>query len=96
MERLKTPFFFVSVAAMILVVLLETGSRFLLSTAGVWEEAGARWFQRVSGTVMVEASKQIYQLSRGKKVRARRPVLVPVGAAQPALGVRREGEEQPG
>lgn len=31
MERLKTPFFFVSVAAMILVVLLETGSRFLLA-----------------------------------------------------------------
>ncbi|WP_395674507.1 class I SAM-dependent methyltransferase [Inquilinus sp.] len=73
-----------------------THSRFLLSTAPVWEEVGARWFQRVAGTVMVEASKQIYQLSRGKKVRARRPVLVPVGAAQPALGVRREGEEQPG
>jgi hypothetical protein len=30
-ERLKTPFFFVSLAAMILVVLLETGSRFLLA-----------------------------------------------------------------
>ncbi|MBW8726127.1 MAG: methyltransferase domain-containing protein [Inquilinus limosus] len=73
-----------------------THSRFLLSTAPVWEEVGARWFQRVAGTVMVEASKQIYQLSRGKKVRARRPVLVPVGAGQPALGVRRDGEEQPG
>lgn len=31
MERLKTPFFFVSVAAMILVILLETGSGFLLA-----------------------------------------------------------------
>lgn len=30
MDRLKTPFFLVSLAAMILVVLLETGSRFLL------------------------------------------------------------------
>ncbi|MFE0754945.1 class I SAM-dependent methyltransferase [Inquilinus sp. NPDC058860] len=73
-----------------------TRSRFLLSTAPVWEEAGARWFQRVAGTVMIEASKQIYQLSRGKKVRHRRPVLVPVGAAQPVLGVQRDGEEQPG
>jgi SAM-dependent methyltransferase len=71
-----------------------TRSRFLLSTAPVWEEVGARWFQRVAGTVMIEASKQIYQLSRGKKARIRRPVLVPVGAAQPALGsVHREGEE---
>jgi hypothetical protein len=30
MERLKTPFFLVSVAAMILVILIETGSSFLL------------------------------------------------------------------
>jgi hypothetical protein len=31
MERLKTPFFFVAVAAMTLVVLLEVGARFLLA-----------------------------------------------------------------
>jgi hypothetical protein len=55
MERLRTPFFFVSVAAMILVVLLETGSRFLLAGHDVGGELAG---QAASLGVSVPAGAQ--------------------------------------
>ncbi len=55
-------------------------SRFVLKSAPAWENVGVRFFQRFSGVVMIEASKQIYQVSAARRaVRRSRPVLVPVG-----------------
>ena len=55
-------------------------SRFVLKSAPAWENVGTRFFERFSGVVMMEASKQIYQVSAAKRaVRRGRPVLVPVG-----------------
>ena len=55
-------------------------SRVVLKSAPAWERLGARFFQRFSGVVMIEASKQIYQVSAARRaVRRGRPVLVPVG-----------------
>lgn len=61
-------------------------SRFLLASAPAWEEAGSRWFQRFSGALLVEASKQLYQLSQpAQRVRRHKPVLIPLGGrAAPA------------
>lgn len=67
--------------------------RFLLGSAPAWEEIGARWFQGFAGVVMIEASKQLYQLSPAKKVRGRRPVLMP--ARQTAPVASRTGLGQP-
>jgi SAM-dependent methyltransferase len=54
--------------------------RFVLKSAPAWENIGARFFERFSGVVMIEASKQIYQMSASRRVVKRgRPVLVPVG-----------------
>ena len=57
---------------------------FLLTAAAAWEEIGARWFRAFAGVVMIEASKQLYQLSRPRAVPVRRPLLVPIPAASPA------------
>ncbi len=35
-------------------------SRLWLSSAGAWDRIGERWFSRVGGVVMIEASKQLY------------------------------------
>lgn len=37
-----------------------TQSRVLLSTANAWEKAGHRWFQNLSGVLLLEVSKQVY------------------------------------
>ncbi len=53
-------------------------SRMVLSSAAVWERIGVRWFQPVSGVVLIEVSKQIYA---GTTVGARRrneEAIVPV------------------
>ncbi len=59
--------------------------RFMLSTAGAWEKVGRRCFERFSGVVLAEASKQIYQLtpSRVQRVRSVRPGLMPAPVATP-------------
>ena len=55
-------------------------SRFVMKSAPAWENIGTRLFNRFSGVVMIEASKQIYQMSGARRaVRRGRPVLVPVG-----------------
>jgi len=43
-------------------------SRFLLSTAPVWEKVGAQWLSSFAGVTMVEATKQIYALSGAERV----------------------------
>jgi SAM-dependent methyltransferase len=61
-------------------------SRFLLTAATAWEEAGLRWFERFAGVILVEATKQVYQVVRDRPRRSlqRDPVLVPAGAVAPA------------
>lgn len=57
---------------------------FLLGAALAVEGLGERWFNPLSGVVMVEAAKQIYRLTGTvQRVRARRPVLVPLPSAAP-------------
>ena len=55
---------------------------FLLGAALAVEGLGQRWFKPLSGVLMVEAAKQIYRLTGTvQRVRARRPVLVPLPTA---------------
>ena len=71
-------------------------SRFVLKSAPAWENVGTRLFERFSGVVMIEASKQIYQVSAARRaVRRGRPVLVPVGgmAHQGVARTRAESED---
>lgn len=57
-----------------------TRSRVVLKSAPAWENLGARLFEGFAGVVMIEASKQIYQMSANRRVNRRgRPVLVPIG-----------------
>ena len=54
----------------------------VLGAAPAFEQIGTRWFKPLSGVVMIEAAKQIYQLSGTvSRARARRPVLVPFPTA---------------
>jgi SAM-dependent methyltransferase len=57
-------------------------SRFMMSTAPAWERMGSRFFERFSGIILAEASKQIYQVSQARTARgrARRPAFVPAPA----------------
>ena len=74
-------------------------SRFLLAASPAWEEVGWRWLHRFSGVIMVEASKQLYQLSRtADPVRRRKPFLVPIGRpiAHPLSGDQRALAATPG
>jgi SAM-dependent methyltransferase len=59
------------------------GGRLFLSSAMAWERIGERWFDRVAGVVMIEASKQLYAPTAVRvpsKAEARRQ------RAQPAIG----------
>ncbi len=57
----------------------------LLTAAAAWEQIGIRWFQAFSGVVMIEASKQLYQVAQtAQRIAARRPMLVALGGAVPA------------
>ncbi len=59
------------------------GGKLMLSTAGLWEGIGRRIVPGLGGVILVEAVKQVYAISSGKRVRrvARglRPVLRPAG-----------------
>lgn len=58
---------------------------FLLTAATAWEEIGVRWFEAFSGVVMIEASKQLYQVAEAsQRIARRRPMLVALGGAVPA------------
>ncbi|HAA92237.1 MAG TPA: methyltransferase type 11 [Rhodospirillaceae bacterium] len=59
-------------------------SRLIMRSAPAIEKIGHRWFQAVSGVLLVEASKQIYAgttVTEGKAVRSRRLVALPGGNA---------------
>ena len=57
-------------------------ARFLLTAAPAWEEVGHRWFSGFAGVVMIEATKQLYQITPAmERKRQRRPVLVPLPSA---------------
>ncbi len=69
-------------------------SRVLLGSALAWEQVGWRWFERFSGVLMVEASKQIYQIPTAvRPERRRRPILVPMPGRAATVG--RERREEP-
>lgn len=57
------------------------GGNFVLSTAGLWEEIGRRIVPGLGGVIVVEAVKQVYAISSGKRVRrvsrSLRPALRP-------------------
>ena len=53
-------------------------SRMMLRSARAWERAGAHWFPRFGGVVIVEATKQIYaKPATTRVVRSRRLVYTP-------------------
>ncbi|MBI3452229.1 MAG: methyltransferase domain-containing protein [Rhodospirillales bacterium] len=58
-------------------------SRLWLTSAGAWERAGARWFPRFAGVVMVEASKTLYAPTTvlASAIRRRQPAVAPPGLA---------------
>lgn len=58
--------------------------RLFLSSAGALETIGNRIMPGVSGVVIVEAVKQVYAISTGKRVRRLAPRLRPVLAPAPA------------
>jgi SAM-dependent methyltransferase len=43
-------------------------SRIFLSTASAWEKIGHKWFQNLSGVLIIEAEKQVYAGSLVEKV----------------------------
>jgi len=63
--------------------------RLFLSSAGVLESIGYRIMPGASGVVIVEAVKQVYAISTGKRVRRLaprlRPVLAPASARRKSL-----------
>jgi len=68
-------------------------SRLYLTSAGAWERIGERWFERFSGVVMVEASKQLYAASSTRAIARRRPIYIPM--PQPAGRISAQ-EKPPG
>jgi SAM-dependent methyltransferase len=64
----------------------------LLTAAPAWEQVGHRWFPAFSGVVMIEASKQLYQVTPRRPAPARRrPVLVPLPTPAPVGAARAHG-----
>jgi SAM-dependent methyltransferase len=55
-------------------------SRMVLAGAGAWEGAGHRWFNRFSGVLLIEATKQIYAKPRPARLQSRRVVYRPVAS----------------
>jgi len=56
-------------------------SRFMLRSAGAWEELGGRWFQRFAGVCMIEAAKQIYAPTPRRAEVKRARLMAPVPGA---------------
>jgi SAM-dependent methyltransferase len=58
---------------------------FLVRSAPAWERLGMWLYRRFSGVLLVEAMKQVYAISSGKRVRKLVPSLKPSLAPQPVL-----------
>lgn len=70
-----------------------TRARTLLATAPAWERLGQRWFGRIGGVVMIEATKEIYALHRPvQRLPAHSPVVVPFPRVARPTGARRGRE----
>jgi len=65
--------------------------RMLLTGAEAWENVGVRWFPRLGGVVMVEATKQVQGSIpiKAKRARSLRPVMV----GEPAPSARMHSRE---
>jgi hypothetical protein len=61
-----------------------SNSPLLLRSAPAVEKLGERWFNRFSGVVLIEATKQIYARPKGRAVRIRQLLPLP-GRRAPAL-----------
>jgi SAM-dependent methyltransferase len=78
LERLLRDSLFTPVERANALYMPPIDSRFLMATAPAWEKIGDRFFSRIAGVVMVEATKQVYAglPARGRRLRGR---LIPVG-----------------
>ena len=71
------------------------GWRIVLRGAGAWERAGLALWPRLSGVILVEATKQIYApAGHTERVRSRLPLRVPARAAAPARVPACRGQER--
>jgi SAM-dependent methyltransferase len=58
-------------------------SRLIISTSSVWEKLGVRWFRKLSGAIVCEASKQVYgaipteEVAWSEKLKLTRPLIQP-------------------
>ena len=60
-------------------------SRMLLRSSAAWEKLGHRFFERFSGVILMEASKQLYRVTPAAAPKhARLPRLVPLPSPAPA------------
>ena len=62
-------------------------SPFMLHAAPAWERVGERWFTRLGGVLLIEASKQIYAVTPARPAVKRKLVVLPgaVGATRSRL-----------
>lgn len=60
-----------------------TQSRFFLSTASPWEKLGHKWFQNLSGVLIVEATKQVYAGAKVGEVTWKEKLQLPKKLALP-------------
>ena len=49
----------------------------LLRSAPAWERLGRRWFPRFAGTLLIEASKEIYAAAPLRRLKRKRAILLP-------------------
>lgn len=81
MSRLLRECLFTPVQMRGALFLPPSNSRMLLSSAPAWENIGRRWFPRLGGVLLVEATKQIYAAApmRAERKRARAYLTAPQG-----------------
>jgi SAM-dependent methyltransferase len=60
-----------------------TPSRLVLSTATAWETLGRKWFQNLSGVLIVEATKQVYAGAKVAEVTWQEKLQIPKKLALP-------------
>jgi hypothetical protein len=77
LQRLLRDSLFTPVEVATALYMPPIDSRFLMATAPAWENIGERFFSRIAGVVMVEATKQVYAglPARGRRLRGR---LIPI------------------
>jgi hypothetical protein len=86
LRRLLQDCLFTPVGATRALYIPPTRLRIVLHSASALENIGDRWFQAVSGVVMIEASKQIYAATavQAEPARKRRPFVAITGGGRPS------------